>query len=162
MWNLTNDFKAFSFIEMRAKFLFYCIGFSKTWTVFSRSEAGIVGSNPTQSIDVFLCLFCVCIDSGLAMGRSPVKGVLSTVLGLRNWSETKSFTGALCSKMGATRKRERERASYSEALHYCIPVYLECRWFILLFLSTNVRSLPTFFRFRHKTEICMSLDKVNI
>jgi hypothetical protein len=30
---------------------------SKAWTVFARSNAGIVGSNPTQGMDV--CIVCV-------------------------------------------------------------------------------------------------------
>jgi hypothetical protein len=36
---------------------------SKAWTVFARSDAGIVGSNPTQGMDVWcVCmrLFCLC------------------------------------------------------------------------------------------------------
>jgi hypothetical protein len=37
-------------------------------TVFVRSNAGIVGSNPTQGLYVCLCLFCVCVRSGLVMG----------------------------------------------------------------------------------------------
>jgi hypothetical protein len=41
---------------------------SKAGNVFARSNAGIVGSNPTQGMDVCLCLFCVCIGSGLAKG----------------------------------------------------------------------------------------------
>jgi hypothetical protein len=28
---------------------------SKVWTVFARSNAGIVGSNPTQGMDVYVC-----------------------------------------------------------------------------------------------------------
>jgi hypothetical protein len=32
---------------------------SKAWTVFARSNTGIVGSNPTQRMDVCLRLFCV-------------------------------------------------------------------------------------------------------
>jgi hypothetical protein len=38
---------------------------SKAWTIFARSNAGIVGSNPTQGMDVcvyvysMLMLFCV-------------------------------------------------------------------------------------------------------
>jgi hypothetical protein len=34
---------------------------SKAWTVFARSNAGIVGSNPTQGMDVCVRLFCVCV-----------------------------------------------------------------------------------------------------
>jgi hypothetical protein len=36
---------------------------SKEWTVFARSDFGIVGSKPTQSKDVWrvcMCLFCLC------------------------------------------------------------------------------------------------------
>jgi hypothetical protein len=35
---------------------------SKAWTLFARSESGIVGSNPSQGMDVwcvYMCLFCV-------------------------------------------------------------------------------------------------------
>jgi hypothetical protein len=36
---------------------------SKAWTVFARSEAGIVDSNPTQGIDVwcvYVFILCLC------------------------------------------------------------------------------------------------------
>jgi hypothetical protein len=59
-----------------------------------------------------MCIYSVfvlsCISSDLATGWSPVQGVLSTPLGSRNWSETKHFTDALCSKMGARGRRVRE------------------------------------------------------
>jgi hypothetical protein len=32
---------------------------SEAWTVFTRSNAGIVGSNPTRGMDVCVRLFCV-------------------------------------------------------------------------------------------------------
>jgi hypothetical protein len=54
---------------------------AKTWTVFAYSDAGIVGSNRTQGMDVgvCMCLFCVCVvlclGSGLAKGWSLVQGV---------------------------------------------------------------------------------------
>jgi hypothetical protein len=83
---------------------------SKAWNLFARSNAGIVGSNPTQGMDVCLCLFCVCICSGLSAAWSPVQGVLPTDLGLRNRSDTKRFADAPCSKLGATGKTERDRA----------------------------------------------------
>jgi hypothetical protein len=43
-----------------------------------------VGSNPTQDMDAsIMCVFSVCVilcvGSGLAMGCSPVQGVLPTV-----------------------------------------------------------------------------------
>jgi hypothetical protein len=45
---------------------------SKAWTVFARSNAGVVGSNPTGGMDVCVRLFCVwvllCVGSGLATG----------------------------------------------------------------------------------------------
>jgi hypothetical protein len=54
----------------------------------ARSNIGVVGSNPTQGMDVCVRLFCVCVvlcvGSGLTTGRSPVEGVLPTVYKLRN------------------------------------------------------------------------------
>jgi hypothetical protein len=58
---------------------------SKAWTVFARSNAGIVGSNPTRGMDVCVCLFCVCvcvvlcIGTGLATCWSSVQCVLPCV-----------------------------------------------------------------------------------
>jgi hypothetical protein len=56
---------------------------SKTRTVFARSNAGIVGSNLNEGMDVGVHLFCVCVvlcvGSGLATRLSPVHGVLPTV-----------------------------------------------------------------------------------
>jgi hypothetical protein len=53
----------------------------KSWTVFARPHAGIVGSNPTQGMDV--CIVCVCsvlcVGRGTATGSSPVQGVLPTM-----------------------------------------------------------------------------------
>jgi hypothetical protein len=56
---------------------------SKAWKVFVHSNAGIVGSKPTQGMDVCVRLFCayvvLCVGSGLATGWSTVQGVLPTV-----------------------------------------------------------------------------------
>jgi hypothetical protein len=52
---------------------------SKAWTVFARSDSEIVGSNPTQGMDVFVFILFV-LGSGLVTIRSPVQGALSTVL----------------------------------------------------------------------------------
>jgi hypothetical protein len=56
----------------------------------------------------FILFVLSCVGSGLATDWSPVWGVLPTVLGLRNWSETKRFTDALCSKVGPTGIEEEE------------------------------------------------------
>jgi hypothetical protein len=68
---------------------------SKIWTVFARSDTEIVGSNPTQGMDVCVRLFCVCVvlctGSGLATGWSTVQGVLPTAYGLRNCRAKQSF-----------------------------------------------------------------------
>jgi hypothetical protein len=83
---------------------------SRAWTVFARSNTGIVGSNPTQGMDVCVRLFCLyavlCAGRGPARGLSLVQAFLPTVLGLRNWSETKRFTDVLCSKWKQQEKRE--------------------------------------------------------
>jgi hypothetical protein len=67
---------------------------SKAWTVFAHSNTGIMGSNPTQGMDVYVRLFhiCVvlCVGRGLAMGWSPVWGVLLTayrIKKLKKWSK---------------------------------------------------------------------------
>jgi hypothetical protein len=60
-----------------------------------------------MSVCVYSVFVLSCVGSGLATGWSPIQGVLLTVLRLRKWSETKRFTGALCSS-GSNRK-ERER-----------------------------------------------------
>jgi hypothetical protein len=60
---------------------------SKAWTVFVRADAGTMGSNTTQGMDVYclccVCVFlCLCTGRGLAMSWSPIQGVLLTVLDL--------------------------------------------------------------------------------
>jgi hypothetical protein len=59
---------------------------SEAWIVFARSNAGILGSNPTQGMDVCMCvrLFFVCIvlcvGSGLERRADPpIQGVLPSV-----------------------------------------------------------------------------------
>jgi hypothetical protein len=56
---------------------------SEVWTVFVRSDTGVVGPNLTQVMDVCVRLFHVCavlrIGSGLATGWSTVREVLPTV-----------------------------------------------------------------------------------
>jgi hypothetical protein len=57
-----------------------------------------------MSVCVYSVFVLSSVGSGLATGWSPDQRVLTTVLGLRNWSETKISR----SKVGATGKRERE------------------------------------------------------
>jgi hypothetical protein len=56
---------------------------SKAWTVFARSNTGIVGFNPTRGMDISVRLFCLCVvlyvSSGHATGWSPDQGDLPTV-----------------------------------------------------------------------------------
>jgi hypothetical protein len=53
---------------------------SEARTVFARSNAGIMGSNPTQgSVSAFFCVVLPCVGTGLVSGRSPIQGVLPTV-----------------------------------------------------------------------------------
>jgi hypothetical protein len=67
---------------------------SKAWNVFARSNTGVVGSNPTQGMrDCVLFCVCVYVVALLPRPRTP-----TDCLKLRNWSETKRFTDALCSK----------------------------------------------------------------
>jgi hypothetical protein len=72
---------------MNVELLIAVAGRSKAWTVFARSNAGIMGSNPTWGIDVCVRLFCVCVvlcvGSGLATGWFPVQGVLPPVYSIK-------------------------------------------------------------------------------
>jgi hypothetical protein len=54
----------------------------KACTVFARSEAGIVGSNLTQGMDVWCAFFCVCVQVEAASLRVPsfLSRLLITVL----------------------------------------------------------------------------------
>jgi hypothetical protein len=77
-----------------------------------------MGSNPTQGMDDCVCV----VRGGLATGCSPIRGVLPTVSGLRNWSETKRFTDALSSKWD-----QQEREVVTECGNYfscCYYKYL--------------------------------------
>jgi hypothetical protein len=53
-------------------------------TVLARLDAGIVGSNPTRGMDVYVYVYSLfvlsCVGRGLAMSWSLVQRVLSTVL----------------------------------------------------------------------------------
>jgi hypothetical protein len=62
---------------------------SKACTVFSRSQTGIVGSNPTQCME-FWCVyaFSLCLGNGLLTSSSPVPGVLPSV----KWTWNREIT----------------------------------------------------------------------
>jgi hypothetical protein len=84
---------------------------SKACTVFARLEAGIVGSNHTQGMDIwYVCVYvcvCACVfvclhtGTGLATSRSPVQGVLPTVPD-QETEENQPYGP----KAGATRKKK--------------------------------------------------------
>jgi hypothetical protein len=63
---------------------------SKAWTVFARSKAGIVGSNPNRGMDVCVCvysvfvLFCVYLEA-LRRADPPSKKSYWLCIGSRNW-----------------------------------------------------------------------------
>jgi hypothetical protein len=68
---------------------------SKACTVFARSNAGIVGSNPTQDMDLCVRLFCfcvvLCVGTCLATGWSPSKESYRLYKKrLRNWRRGQS------------------------------------------------------------------------
>jgi hypothetical protein len=81
---------------------------SKAWIVFARSNTGIVHSNPTRGVDVCVCVYSVCVvlflGSGLAMGWSPVQGVLPTVYRIKKTEKIGQGP-----KVCRARERERER-----------------------------------------------------
>jgi hypothetical protein len=58
-----------------------------------------MGSNPTQGMDVYVHLFCVCVvlcvGGGLETGWSAVQGAVQTDIGLRNWKSGQDTTKGL-------------------------------------------------------------------
>jgi hypothetical protein len=70
---------------------------SRAWTVFVRSNTGVMGSNPTRDMDVGMPLFCVCVvlcvRSGLATGWSTIQGVLPTVYRIKKLKSGKGLKG---------------------------------------------------------------------
>jgi hypothetical protein len=73
-------FYALKFQEIYVCYIADHSGLAKAWTVFACSNTGIVGSNPTQGLDICLRLFCVRVGSGLVTGWSPIQGALLTVI----------------------------------------------------------------------------------
>jgi hypothetical protein len=107
LWNLTP---VHAFILYSCEIKFNVIFLCKHVSSENLSKSEIFCDN---SLYVTLCWQVVCsvfvlscVGSGLATGWSLVQGVLPTDLGLRNWSETKRFSDALCSKGGATGERD--------------------------------------------------------
>jgi hypothetical protein len=104
---------------------------SKAWTAFARSNAGIVGSNPTQGMDICMRLFCVCValcvGSGLASGWSPVQGVLPTVYRIKK-----------------LKKRPRSNKTNVEPYIDVIVTFNDCYLWIYLWLYSPCRPWPLF------------------
>jgi hypothetical protein len=80
---------------------------SMAWTVFARSNTGVVGSNHNQGMNVCVRLFCICVvlcvGSGLATIWCPVQGFILTVYIIENLKSGRSQQGyrAIEKKMGA-------------------------------------------------------------
>jgi hypothetical protein len=70
---------------------------SKAWTVVARSNAGVLGSNPTRGIDVCMCVYSVCVvlcvGNGLATEWSPFQGVLPTLYRIKKLKAAKAQQG---------------------------------------------------------------------
>jgi hypothetical protein len=70
---------------------------SRARNVFVRWNAGILGSNPTQRMNVYMCLFrvCVvlCVGRRLTTGWSPVQGVQPIVYKIKNLKKPSKSKG---------------------------------------------------------------------
>jgi hypothetical protein len=96
---LNSVLRATYFVDLVIRKDFTVAARSESWTVFARSNTGIVGSNATRGMDICVSLFCVCavlcVGRGLATGWSPVQGALPTVYRLRNWKSGQGPQGAV-------------------------------------------------------------------
>jgi hypothetical protein len=59
----------------------------KGLNVFYSSDTGILRSNPTRDIDTYMSVFGFCLGGGLAMGRSPVRGIVIELLKVYSFIE---------------------------------------------------------------------------
>jgi hypothetical protein len=123
---------------------------SKERDTSDRSNTGIVSSNPTGGMNIYICISFVlvlsCVGSGLATGWSPVQGDLQTVYKIhsfhinsekgtdhRVWSDT----GRSCYELATMLLREyaRVKSAFVSLLFRlnnsslnCIRVYLLWNW----------------------------------
>jgi hypothetical protein len=90
-WARTSQIVSFSRLFCHS----FTVARSKAWTVLTSSNTGIVGSTPTQGMDICLRLYSIwvvlCAGSDLATGWSLVQGVLPTVYRIKKLkNETRS------------------------------------------------------------------------
>jgi hypothetical protein len=80
------------------------------WIICALSNAGIVGSNPTQGMNVCVRLFCICVvpcvGSGLAKGLIPRSRSPTNCINLRNWSD-RSVSRMPYARSGSNRNKDR-------------------------------------------------------
>jgi hypothetical protein len=101
---------------------------SKAWIVFTRSNTGIMGSNPTRGMDIWVRLFCVyvllCVGRVLATGWSPVQRVLPIVYRIK---KLKSIQG----QTKGYRAIDYNKGAYCNSLTF-IYIYFNCKWVFTL------------------------------
>jgi hypothetical protein len=87
---------------------------SKAWTVFARSNTGIVGSNPIRVMgclpEFILWLCCPVLCSGLAKCWSPIQRILPTVCKIHNF-RSNSESELICQLRKRKRSGRRSRSS---------------------------------------------------
>jgi hypothetical protein len=67
---------------------------SEAWTLFARSNTGVVGSNSTRGIDVCVRLFCEQVTA-FRWADPPSKESYRLCIGWRNWKKGQGPTSAL-------------------------------------------------------------------
>jgi hypothetical protein len=139
----------------RCVYVFVCISYRRSqWPRGLghelSSKAGVVGSNPTRSIDVCMRLFCIyavlCVGRGRAKDWSPSKERYWLCIGLRNWKSNQGQQRPVEPLMDECVRYQGEynqkKISFVCTLNWAVRELARLKEVQLLLTVSNKRSFP--------------------